>query len=1039
MSIAEMSVRKPVTGVMIFMALTVLGVFTFSRLKLDMFPDIEFPIVAVIATYQGAGPEAVEQLVARPIESALASVKNVEKVTSSSDQDNAIIIVKFAWGTDMDQAEQDVRKNLELYAEPALPDDVEKPMAFAFDPSMQPIAILAVNAPGTAAEARRIAKDEVAPYLARIPGVAAADPLGGSEREIQVRLNPEWLEAYGIPAARVTGALRGANVVIPGGKIELGREQINIATRAQFKTIEQMRDLVVGAKGTQPVLLKDVADVVDTFQEQTSVVRSDGVAAVMLAVRKQSDANTVQVAARVMKEVETLQKRLPPGVTVKPLFDQGEPVMAAISNLTSSAYLAILLTAIVLLVFLRSWRTSVIVLVAIPLSMLLTFAVMDFSSVTLNILSMAGLALAVGMLVDNSIVVLENIMQHLDAGEDQITASIKGTTEVAMPVTASTLTTIVVFAPILFVPGIAGQLFRDLSLTICISLTASLLISLTLVPIMSSLMVVAHRNKIERVIMWLTRWLDPLSNGYARFLALCLRHKGKTIFATFLASVGTFGLLPLMDIDFMAASDQSQIQLNVTTAPGSSLAATDQAFLRLEAIVKAEVPEAEVIVSRFGAGEGFMALMGQSANSGMLQVRLPGRSLRNRSQQQIEAVLRKKFEVVPGVEVRPQTMGLGASTGGDIEIKVFGEDLLAVGQYGQRLKLRLAQVKGAGDVKFSMEKGAPELRVELDREQIRLLGLSPAEVASTVSTYFLGTTASMYRDGGDEYKILVRAPREVRDDVDRLRALPIVLPSGTSVPLSMVATLHQVQGPTKIARENKRRYGSITLAAVNTPLATLTAGVQTALADVPPPQGVRTEIAGSAQDMQESFMALGIAFLVAVLLVYMVMASQFESLLEPFVILFAVPLALSGVVVALVATGTPMQVTALIGIILLVGVVVNNGIVLIDLVKVKREAGEDVTVAAVDAGRSRLRPILMTTLTTVLGMVPLAFEIGDGAEMWAPMARAVIGGMTLSTLLTLIVVPTLYVILAGFADRRTARKRAKAAPAVAAPASAPAS
>lgn len=1026
MNITELSVRRPVTAVMVFLSLTILGLFTFSRLKLDMLPDIEFPIVAIISQYPGADPESVEQLVTRPIEDAMSSVESVKNVTSTSNQGSSIVMVEFTWGSDMDKAEDDVRKNLEVYALDRLPEDVDRPLTFAFDPSMQPVVFMSVNVPGTPETARRLAEDEVEPYLARIPGVAAAEVLGGTKRQIQVRLQPAWLEAYQVSAQQVVQALRAANIILPGGTIDQARQELNINTRAEFTDVRQLDDVVVGQRGGQSVLVRDVAQVVDTFEEQVSVVRANGHAAVMMAVRKQSDANTVQVARRVLAELGNLEKRLPEGVTLTPLFDQGAPIQRAISNLSTSAVLAVILTALVLLVFLRSWRTSLIVLVSIPLSLLVTFAVMDSQDVTLNIISMAGLALAVGMLVDNSIVVLENIFSKLSAGLDPKGAAVEGTKEVAMPIVASTLTTVAVFAPVLFVPGLAGQLFRDMSLTIVISLMASLLVALTLVPMLAS-MVLARKEGglVYRVMGALTFWLDPLAERYGRLLGWALRHRWKTVSAAVVVFVGSLALAPLLGVDFMPKTDEGHLQFDVKAAPGSSLQTTTAFFEQVEEIVRAEVPEAEVIVSQFGGGEGFAALFGMNSYTGSVQLRLPPASQRARSQFEIEALLMERFQKLPGMEIKVAQQGFGGGTG-DMQVKVFADDLTTLREYGSMLKARLEAVEGVASPSFSMETGRPELKVDLDREQIRLLGLSPAEVAGTISTYFLGTIATRYREGGDEYDVLVRAPREVRDDIGQLLSLPMSTPHGTTVPLATVADLRQSLGPTAVTRENQRRLGTVSLsAAPGTPLGTLVERVQATLDQMEPVPGVSVSIAGTAEDMQESFMALMLAFVVAVLLVYMVMASQFESLLEPFVILFAVPLALSGVLVALFVTGTTLQVTALIGIILLAGVVVNNGIVLIDVLKSRREEGMDLVEAAMEAGRSRLRPILMTTATTVLGMVPMAIEAGDGAELWAPMGRAVIGGMLLSTLLTLVVVPVVYVILAGWVDRRRARKAAR--------------
>jgi len=1024
MKLVELSVKRPVTGIMAFICLTILGLFTFSRLELDLLPKLEFPVVAIIATYEGAGPDAVEQLVTRPIEAAMASVENVETVTSTSSQGTSIVLVELAWGTNMDQADQDVRKNLELFALDFLPADVDRPTTFAFDPSLQPVLTLVVNAPGTAEQVRKLAEDDVQPYLERIPGVAAAELMGGSEREIEVRLRPEWLEAYSVSPSQVVNALRAANVVVPGGQLDQGGQRLSISTNAEFKSVEEIGDVVVGNAGGARVHVRDVADVVDSFAEETVVVRANGKSAVMLAVRRQSDANTVDVAARVFEALVKLDKQLPPGVTISPVMDTAKPISMSVANLASSAMTSIALTALILLVFLRSWRTATIVLASIPISMLATFAVMDSQSVTLNIISMAGLSLAVGMLVDNSIVVLENIFSRLQAGERLKDAAIKGTSEMAMPIIASTLTTVAVFAPILFVPGLAGQLFRDMSLTIVISLMCSLLVALTLVPLLASL-VISNKgpNAAERMLGKLTGWLDPLADRYAGFLEVVMRHRGKTLLLTLVAFVGIMAMSPLMGVDFMAQTDQGMVNLTLKAAPGTSLDSTRALFARAEKIVSELVPEAEVTVSQFGGGDGFTALFGQNSSSGQLQMRLTPMAERSRSQFEIQDQLLEALASIPGLEVTATAPpGFGGS---NLLVKVYGDDLDKAREHGSRLKSALQVAPGASNVTFDLEGGEPEMSIDVDREQSRLLGLSAAEVASTISTYFLGTTATMYREGGEEYDVKVRAPKAVREDLDQLRALPVTTATGQTVPLQTVANIQQSQGLTSIKRENQRRMATVSLdPAEGVALGDLMTSVNAVLAANPAPAGVSVQVAGAAEDIAESFMALAFALLIAVLLVYMVMASQFESLLEPFVILFSIPLAMAGVVLGLVLTGTTFQVTAMIGMILLAGIVVNNGIVLVDVLKIRREEGMDLVQASMEAGRSRLRPILMTTLTTILGMIPMSIESGDGAEMWVPMARAVMGGMVVSSVLTLVVVPVGYVVLAGWVDGRRAKKAA---------------
>jgi HAE1 family hydrophobic/amphiphilic exporter-1 len=1026
MSLSELSVKRPVTGVMIFLALTVLGVFTFSRLKLDMYPDIEFPVVAVIAQYPGADPESIEELVTKPIEEAMASVENVEDTNSTSNQGSSVTLVKFAWGSDMQKAENDVRKNLEVYALDQLPEAVDRPLTFAFDPSLQPVVFMSVQAAGGPEVVRRLAKDAVEPYLARIPGVAAAEVIGGAEREIRVELLPEWLQAYNISPSQVVQALRGANVIFPGGRIDQGGQELAVSTNAEFTSLADINNTVIGMRGTKEVLVRDVARVIDGFEEDASVVRANGKTAVLMAIRKQSDANTVEVARRVVDELKEIELRLPEGTELTPLFNQADAITRSVSNLSSSAYLAVFLTAAVLLAFLRSWRTSSIILVSIPLSMLATFAVMDFQQVTMNIISMAGLALAVGMVVDNAIVVLENIFVHISKGEDRKTAAIKGAQEMAMPVTASTLTTVVVFAPILFVPGIAGQMFRDMSLTICFALISSLVISLSLVPLMASLILRKSNTRFERLVGRLTAWLDPLSERYARMVRWAIIRPKRILLGAVGVFIFSLALSPLAGVDFMPKVDDSMLRFEVKAAPGTAVGESERLFMQAEEVIHRIVPEAEVVVSQFGGGEGFAALFGQNSYSGNISVRLPERSERERHKVVIENELRDHFAKLAGLEIRPQAQGFGGEQG-DVAIKLFGDNLAEVQGFGEKLKSKLETMEGVADPVLSLQRGQPELSVRVDREQLRVLGLSAGQVAAEISTYFLGTPATEFREDGDEFRVFVRAPKDVRKEISNLRALPITTPRGMVVPLETVADIRQSIGPTGITRENQQRLATISLSSGGRPLGELVAQVDEAIAEIGKVPGINVVVAGTAEDMKESFAALGLAILVAILLVYMVMASQFESLLEPFVLLASIPLAMSGIMFALVISQTPIQVTVLIGMILLAGIVVNNGIVLIDVLKIKRDRGEDLVDAAELAGRERLRPILMTTATTVLGMVPLAFELGDGAELWAPMARAVIGGMLVSTALTLLVVPVAYVRLATFVDARRAKKQRKVA------------
>lgn len=1029
-SLGELSIRRGVTTAMVYLCLVGFGVFSVSRLPLNRLPEVDLPVIAVVTTYVGASPQDVETLLTEPIERAVASVENVETVQSTSRQGTSIVLINFTWGTDMDAAEVEVRKNLELFADDFLPDEASRPLTFAFDPSLAPVMFMALDGPMDGYQLRRIATEQVQPYLGRVEGVAAAEVMGGLDREVQVRLHPRWLQANGVSPAEVADALRGANLVVPSGSVDDGTQQLNLQPTSLFSSVDEIREVVVGQRGGRPIRLREVAEVVDTFEEETHVVTADGELAVMLAVRKQSDANTVQVAQAVADALPEIEQRLPDGVSLVPLFDEGEPILRAIRNLAQTGGQAFLLTGLVLLLFLRSWRTSLITVIAIPTSIVVAFVAMDAADVTLNLISMAGLALAIGMLVDNGIVVLEATFQHLEKGTPPAQAALAGAEEMSMPLAASTLTTVVVFMPILLVEGIAGELFRDMVLTICITLLTSLVVALSLVPLMASRMTAGRSSStFER---WLTRatgFLDRLGPVYERALGWALERRKWVLFAVFVAFAGSLALAPLLGQDFLPKADVSEVRVEVTAAPGTALEEMRVRIAQVETTIRDVVPEAEVVTADFGAAEGFGAIFGGTAHKGTLRARLPPPAERTRSQQEIEAELSERFRDIPGLEVEIAAFNLSGG-GGDIVVKLFSEDLDELRAFGERLRGKLERVDGVREARFSMLHGAPELSLAYDRERMRLLGIPPGAVASTVAAYYQGIPATTFREGGDEFAVRVRATREARRDLDELRYLPIRTPTGHTVPLGSLVTIGDRLGPTDIERENQRRLAKVVLTgAEGTDLGTLIARVEQQIDAAEVPEGMYVELGGTAEDLRDAFFKLAMALIAALILVYMVMASQFESLIEPFIIMFTVPLAVIGVVLALAVTGTSLQVTALVGVILLGGVVVNNGIVLIDVLKRRCAQGLDVMQAALEAGRTRLRPILMTSLTTILGMVPLALGVGDGAELWAPMARAVVGGMAVSTFLTLFVIPVLYVGVDRLRDRnfRSRRRGAEAA------------
>lgn len=1001
--LAELAVRFRVTFLMIYLAVVGAGVVFGVQLNLDMYPDISFPMISVITTYSGASPGDMEELVTRPLEEVCAAVEGVKHVSSESRDGASILMVEFEWGTDLDQAETDIRRNLDFVRE-ILPADATEPIVFAFDPSMQPVMIFGVSGPYDQAKLREITKSEIEPRLERAPGVASAEAFGGLEREIHVEVLPDRLAAAGISVNQLVGALRMENVQIPGGAVIQGDRQLGIQTKGTFRTVDEIRETVVGVAGGVPMRLRDLAEIKDTVAEQTRFIRGNRQPAIMLIVRKQSGANTVDAVRAIEEALPELEDKLPEGVKLTKIFSQADFITDSLGNLGTTGLLAIAMAVIVLLVFLRSPLASLIIGVGIPVSLLVTASIMYAADITLNIISMAGLALAVGMLVDNSIVVLENVYRHLELGKSPSESAIAGAGEVATAIFGSTLTTIAVFIPVLFVPGIAGAMFRDMALTICISLGSSFLVAITLIPLAAATLVrkgpKTATSRLVRAYGALQRPVLRTKAGRVSFFALA-----------WLLLVGSIFLIVGVGTDFFPKQDQGMIFFQVKSQAGSSVEHTDRLARQIEEEILEKVPEADFVMMDVGMDEGFAAMFSEGQHTGLLRIRLAPLAERERGQLEIEEQIREIGENVPGLEAKvfqPFDMG-----GAGITVKIIGHDLATALKVGTDVKRLVQETEGAKDVTFSLEQSMPEYRVYYDRQLISRLGLTTAEVSNTVSSFFQGTIASIFREEGQDYNIRVRAPRSFREDQKNLGDVLINSPISGTVPLRSIASISEQTGPVKITREDQQRMVTVETNSVSQDLNALINRIEERLEAYDWPAGFRYEIGGSAEDFLESFFFLIVAFGIAMVLVYMVMASLFESLRTPFVIFFTIPLGMTGVGIALFATGTVLSVVALIGIVILVGVVVNNSIVLVDHANQLRAEGMNRFEAVSEAGRHRVRPILMTTLTTSLAMVPLALEIGSGAESWSPLARVVIGGLLMATLITLFIVPIIYVWLGG--------------------------
>ena len=1034
MSLSSLSVKRGVTFGVVWLVVMLFGLFGLSQLKLDLMPDMEFPMVFVSTGYTGASPGDMETLITRPIETAVSSVEAVEEVSSSSQQGLSLVTVSFGWDTDMDQAETDIRRALDL-VEGAMPDDADDPLVFALSPDQKPVVTLGLTGAVPIDELRRLAEDVVQPRMERVEGVAGAIVSGGLERQIHVDLDPARVQAVGLDLNAVVGALYRENLQEPGGTIEQGASSFSIRSSGRYASVDELAEVVVGSKavtdasgrtvGARAVRLGEVATLRDGFEEAENIQQIDGRDGVQIALRKQSGENTVEAIQGVMSSLPELQSSLPTGVQLEVLAEDSGTIERSLSNLGSTAIVGVIIAFVVLLLFLGDWRAALIVACAIPLSVVATFGLMERADMTLNILSMGGLALAVGMLVDNGVVVLENIFRLREEGAGPREAAAKGAGGVGTAVIASTLTTLSVFVPILFVEGFAGMLFEDMALTICFALAVSLVVALSFVPLAASRFLAGATRRSEGV----TRRFAVLVEGYGRALAWTLGNRWKVVAGLVVALVLSAGLAGTVRTELMASQDNGQSSITVELPTGLSLAET---WARVDEVVDAtegalEPGELDHVMVQAGSASGIAAVFGGGAEGSIELVLVPVGE-RERGQADIDRAVRDAVADIPGVDVR---VGQKVSFTGesDIELQLVGHDLEVARSLGVELQEQLEAMPELSEVSFGLADQQPQLQVEFDRPKMAELGLSTSTVGKVISTAFQGRVAGWYSEGGDEHDIVVRWDRAFRQDLDDLRRLPVLTPAGVSVPLDSVADIQLGLGPVDITRQDQQRISSfeITLADryqdadgswQGKDMAGSIAKLETLAAGLDLPDGFTTEVGGSADDFIESFQSLGLALVVAIVLVYLVMASQFESLRLPFVIIFSVPMALIGVVLMFAITGSALDISALIGVIMLVGIAVNNGIVMVDAANRLMAEGLDRVVAIYEASKQRLRPVLLTSLTTILAMVPLAMELGEGSEQWSGMARAVIGGLITATALTLFVVPVLYTWFAPSALQR---------------------
>ncbi len=1012
MNLPRLSVLRPVFTTMVTLIVVVLGIVSVRQLQIDLLPDVEMPTVTVSAEYEGASPEVMERLVTQVMEEILATVPGIEEMTSSSSEGSTRIRVTFAWGTRIDEAATEVRARLEDEID-ELPDDITRPQVRKFDVNSFPVVLLGVSSRLDPVELTTLMEDQVRDRFARLPGVAQVDIWGGYNREVRVELDATRVRALGLPLNEILRAISDANLDLPAGQIERGTYEVTLRAPAEFGSLDEIRETVVAMREGAPVTLGQIAEIRDTFERLTRIVRVNGRLGMRVAVRKQAEANTVEVSSAILAEIERVNRDLPQ-IEIVPVINQGNFIERSIRNVANSVLYGGGLAVLVLLFFLRNVRSTIVISLAIPICVVATFALIYFAGFTLNLMTLGGLALGVGMMVDSSIVTLENIFRkHTEGGLPAEAASVKGATEVAGALVASTLTTLVIFLPVVFIEGVSGVLFRELAYVIVFALICSLVVSLTLVPMLASKLVRASdRAHPGRVARAATAAFDALDTGYRDLLRWVLHRRIATIaFGVFLLG-GSLYLAPKLGAEFIPPSDEGEVRVTGEMEIGTRLDLVDAQTKVMEEIVIEAIPEAVAWVTSVGASSWNP---GDGA-TGELRISLVPASQRARSNTEIAEEVRSRLDGrIPGMEVRtraPQGQFLlERILGGDdgIEIEITGYELETLRALADRVLERVVTVEGVTDADASNDQGVPQQRVLVDRSKAADLGVSVRDIAEAIGTAVAGSRAGEYRSGGNSYRILVQLADAQRLTIDEVLDLTVRGRSGEDIALRNLVRTEGGRGPTIIERKDQQRIATVSVNIAGRDLAAVAADIEAELAEIPRPAGYRLALAGNVEEQRRSTRELLIALGLALALVYMVLACQYESLRDPLVVMMSVPLAAIGVVLTLFLTDTTLNIQSYIGCIMLGGIVVNNAILLVDQAgQLRRNEGMRTQEAIAEAGRRRLRPILMTSLTTILGLLPLALGIGEGADAQASLARAVIGGLTSSMLTTLLIVPAVY-------------------------------
>jgi HAE1 family hydrophobic/amphiphilic exporter-1 len=1016
MSIPRFAIHRPITMFMISAVIVLLGSISLLRLPVDLMPDVSFPSLTIRVGYQGVGPLEIEELIVRPIEQAVAAVSGVERIEATAMEGSGRVTLHFAWGTDLNEAADDVRSRMDRIRA-ALPEEADAPVIFKFDATAMPIMTLGVEGELDRVTLREIAENQLAPRLERVPGVAAVSVDGGLRRQIHVDLSKDKITALDLSVDQVVNLIRSENQNIPLGEVDEGDTTYLVRSQGQYQNLDDIRNLVVLTRQGVPVYLRDIAEVSDSTEDFRSFTRINGRPAVRLRVTKQSGTNTVEIADGVRAEVERINREVP-SVQLSMLWDTAVFIRRSIDSVKEHALVGSVLVVLIIFLFLRDVRSTLIVCTSIPISVIGTFALLYFAGFTLNTMTFGGLALGVGMIVDASIVVLENTFRHMEQGKDRVTASVEGSEEVWSAILASTLTHIAVFIPLLFLTGVSSILFKQLSVVVIFSLAMALFVAVTLVPVLCSMLLRLplprdqRKGLAGRLYTWSENGLNTMDDRYRALVHSALQHRPTVIGAGVGLFVLALLLLPTVGFELMPQTDEGEVRVEADLPVGTRIERTHAIVERLEAMVREYVPEARMVVASSGGGGPF----GGNAARAELEIQLVPRTERERSSEEIAMDLRRQLAGLPGVMVRARPSGgnfqmnriLGGGGSGRLALEIRGHDLADASRLAQQARNLMEQTPGIADPRIGRDEGRPELSIRVDRPKAALLGLSVSSVAETIQTNVAGTQAAFFRERGEEYPIIVRLREADRARISDVDSVMIATPSGRVIAARNVLTVGTETGPVSIDRKNQERILRVS-AEPEVTLSTAVERVNERLEQIEVPPDFAVGFGSEVEEQGKAFSQLRLLLILAILLVYAVMASQYESLRDPFIIMFSVPLAAIGVVMALKLTGTAFSLQAYIGVIMLAGIVVSNAILLVDYTNIlRRRDGVPLREAVERGGRTRLRPILMTSFATMLGLVPMSLGIGEGAELQAPLARVVIGGLLTSTMITLVFVPVVY-------------------------------